>query len=50
MRAWLLTALLALSAALVVVGVSHLSEAAAWIVAGVLLAGLSLLTLAEVST
>jgi hypothetical protein len=47
MRAWLLTALLTVAASLVVVGVSLVSAAGAWIVAGVLLAGLSLLTLAE---
>ena len=47
MRAWTLAGLLAVSGACVVVGVALLSVAAAWIVGGLLLAGLSYLTLAE---
>ena len=49
MRAWLLTALLTLSTVLIVAGVARISEPAAWIVAGLLLGGLSVLTLAESS-
>lgn len=49
MRAWALASLLAIAGALIVVGVTLLSVPAAWIVAGVLLAGLAVLMLAEVS-
>lgn len=49
MRAQALAVLLAVAFALVVVGVAHLSEAVAWIVAGLLLAVWSVLMLAEVS-
>lgn len=49
MRARVLASLLAVAAALVVVGVSLLSEAAAWIVAGALLAAWSVLMFAEVN-
>lgn len=49
MRAWILAALLALAGGLVVVGAALLSPAAAWIVGGLLLAGWSILTFAEVS-
>ena len=48
MRAQALAVLLALAAALIVVGVAHLSEAVAWIVAGLLLAVWSVLMFAEV--
>lgn len=48
MRAVALATCLAVAAALVVVGVSLLSVPAAWIVAGFLLAGLSVLLFAEV--
>lgn len=48
MRAQALAALLAVAAALVVVGVSLTTVAGAWIVAGVLLAAWSILVFAEV--
>lgn len=48
MRAWALAGSLAVSGACVVVGVALLSFAAAWIVGGLLLGGLSYLLLAEV--
>ena len=48
MRAQALAVLLALAAVLIVVGVARLSAAAAWIVAGLLLAVWSVLMLAEV--
>lgn len=48
MRAQALAALLALAIALIVVGVALLSAPAAWITAGVLLAGWSVLMLTEV--
>jgi hypothetical protein len=47
-RAHALAGLLLLASALVVVGVVQLSQAAAWIVGGLLLAGWALLTFAEV--
>lgn len=47
-RAALLALLLALAGALAVIGVAMLSVPAAWILAGALLAGWAVLTLAEV--
>lgn len=47
MRAWALACLLAVAGGLVVVGVSKVTVAGAWAVAGVLLAGWSLLVLTE---
>jgi hypothetical protein len=49
MRAWVLAALLLISAAAVVTGTAMLSPAAAWMTAGVLLAGWAWLVLAEAS-
>ena len=49
MRAWILTVFLLIASTFVVVGVSFFSVGAAWIVAGVLLAGLAVLNLAEVT-
>lgn len=49
MRAWTLALLLACAGVLTVVGVAHLSSAAAWITAGVLLAGWAVLVCAEAS-
>lgn len=48
MREYVLAALLALAAVLVVVGVAMLSEAAGWIAAGVAVAAWSWLMLGEV--
>lgn len=47
MRAWILAALLAVAAALIVAGVALVSRPAAFIAAGVLLASWSVLILAE---
>lgn len=47
-RAVVLALLLAVAGALAVIGVAMLSVPAAWILAGALLAGWALLTLAEV--
>lgn len=48
MRAYALAGLLLLAASLITVGVALISPAVAWIVAGVLLAGWSVLLFAEV--
>lgn len=48
MRAWVLAVLLAVAAALVVIGVGLVSVPAAWVIAGLLLAGWAVLVFAEV--
>lgn len=49
LREWMLLVLLAAAGGCVVQGVSLVSDAAAWVVAGFVLAGLALLVLTDVT-